>query len=181
MKKVLLILGLIGVFSLGAVAQSETPAAEVFGGYSFMNTDTNNLTDRFNVHGWNASVNGNFNRWFGIKGDFSGHYGSPDALGGIDVTQYTYLFGPQLTARGEKADVFVHALFGGARFNAEAGGISADDSAFAMAFGGGLDWKANKNFAVRVVQFDYLPTRFADDTQNNIRLSFGVVFKFGER
>ena len=55
---------------------------------------------------------------------------------------------------------------------------SASESAFAMAFGGGLDYNLNKNFAVRVGQFDYLPTRFGDATQNNFRYSTGIVLKF---
>jgi hypothetical protein len=47
-----------------------------------------------------------------------------------------------------------------------------------MAFGGGADVTLNKTFAVRVGQFDYLMTRFGGDSQNNVRFSTGVVFKF---
>jgi hypothetical protein len=52
------------------------------------------------------------------------------------------------------------------------------DSAFTMAFGGGLDYNLNRKFAVRVGQFDYLPTRFGGETQNNFRYSAGVVVRF---
>src|SRR5947208_12930492 len=61
-----------------AVAQ-DTPKFEVFGGYSYASA-SKTLTlgrSRPNLNGWNASVAGNFNRWIGIVGDFSGYYGSP--------------------------------------------------------------------------------------------------------
>lgn len=60
---------------------------------------------------------------------------------------------------------------------------------FAMAVGGGLDIEVHKNVDIRVVQFDYNPIfrRDKEDaflgtipgrTQNNIRLSFGVVVHY---
>jgi len=50
-----------------------------------------------------------------------------------------------------------------------------------MAFGGGLDVAPHPRVAIRVIQADYLATRFADDWQNNLRLSFGIVLRFGAR
>lgn len=51
-----------------------------------------------------------------------------------------------------------------------------------MTIGGGVDAAITRNFAVRVAQLDYLPTRFSlglEDRQNNLRFSTGVVFRFG--
>jgi hypothetical protein len=62
-----------------------------------------------------------------------------------------------------------------------------------MAFGGGVDAKLNSRFGLRVVQVDYLPSRFGGQTealfgtvgplitswQNNLRVSTGIVVKFG--
>ncbi len=61
------------------------------------------------------------------------------------------------------------------------------DSTFAMAFGGGLDWKAGDHILVRVAQADYLYTKHdfsfgvpgIATHQNNIRLSAGIVYVFG--
>ena len=57
---------------------------------------------------------------------------------------------------------------------------------FAMVVGGGLDIKVHKNVDIRVIQFDYNPVFFGDQQvgtfnidgqkQNNIRMSFGIVF-----
>jgi hypothetical protein len=50
------------------------PKAEVYGGYSYVNIDTNGLTSRQNANGWEAAVSGNFNKWFAVEGDVSGYY-----------------------------------------------------------------------------------------------------------
>jgi hypothetical protein len=58
-------------------------------------------------------------------------------------------------------------------------------NAFALTAGGGLDIKLSHHFAIRVVQAEYLMTRFDNVAtgksaeQNNIRLSGGLVFRWG--
>lgn len=151
-----LLLLLLPLLALG----KDAPYAEVFGGYSYYHA-----AGGIHLNGWNASVAGNLNDWLGIVGDFSGHYG--------DFHQHAYLFGPQLSYRKLPfVTPFVHSLFGGARVNI---GLQ---NAFAMALGGGVDVKVGLHTAVRAVQADYLMTRFGGSTQNNARLSFGLVFRF---
>ena len=93
--------------------------------------------------------------------------------------------GPEFKMPNEKGSVFVHGLFGFAHDTVSADilgtNVSVSDNAFATALGGGYDWKASDVISVRLFQFDYLMTRFGSQTQNNIRLSFGVTFhpKFG--
>ena len=53
------------------------------------------------------------------------------------------------------------------------------DSSFAMAFGGGVDFKLSDKVAIRMIQADYVQTRFASDRQNSARLSAGIVFHIG--
>ena len=65
--------------------------------------------------------------------------------------------------------------------------VSATQTAFAMAVGGGLDWKLSKRFSIRPVSVDYVLTRFPslltgnNQNQNSIRASAGIIFAFGER
>jgi opacity protein-like surface antigen len=150
---------------------------EIFGGFQFTRLNPGGL----NSGGWNAAAQYNWSRNFGVKADFSGAYKGV-VLGGAQIRQHTYLFGPVLSARtGRGNTIFAHALFGGARstFDGNNTGIpSSSENAFAMAFGGGYDWNVNQSFAIRLAQFDYLPTRFGNDTQNNFRYSVGIVFKF---
>ena len=50
------------------------------------------------------------------------------------------------------------------------------ETGFAGAFGGGLDIRAGDRIDVRVIQFDYNPTRLFDSTQHNFRIGVGIVF-----
>ena len=120
MRKVVLLIALLGLFSLLTVAQ-ETPKAEVFGGYQF--THTNIIGTGLNFNGWNASVTGNVNKWFGVAGDFSGNYHS-ETGGSLKV--YSYTFGPVISLNhGGKLNPFVHALFGGAHANLSVNGAGS--------------------------------------------------------
>jgi outer membrane immunogenic protein len=52
-----------------------------------------------------------------------------------------------------------------------------------MTVGGGVDVKISRRFSIRPAQVDYLLTRFNEfgtgaQTQNNLRVSTGVVFHF---
>jgi hypothetical protein len=75
-------------------------------------------------------------------------------------------------------------LFGGAHAGESiAGGTSGSQNAFAMAFGGGVDYRINHRLSLRPLQVDYLMTRFpegttSNQTQNNLRASTGIVIHF---
>ena len=150
---------LAGMLCLPALAQR----VELFGGAQF-----EHLQPAYNAVGWNASLTGNFKHVLGITGDFSGVYKTHSSV-------YTYTFGPVLSARLPVVQPFVHALFGGATISAR--GVS--DNAFAMFLGGGLDVGFRKGIAFRLVQADWMMTKFGDRTQNDQgRVSAGIVLKF---
>jgi hypothetical protein len=154
----MLLPAILSLLSLGASAQK----AEIFGGYQFTH-----LQPAFNANGWNASVTGNFKHVLGITGDFSGAYQQ-------NASVYTYTVGPVFTARLPVVQPFVHALFGG---------ITASNgrshSGFAMLLGGGIDLGLRKGIGFRIVQADWLSTRFSGDMRNrNLRVSTGIVVKF---
>jgi hypothetical protein len=116
-------------------------------------------------------VTGNFKHVLGITGDFSGVYNSRRGSSSV----YTYTVGPVLTARLPVVQPFVHALFGGAT----ATGSGVNSNAFAMLVGGGLDIGFRKGIGFRLVQADWLMTKFGDQTQENQgRVSAGIVIKF---
>jgi opacity protein-like surface antigen len=160
-----------------AVAQ-DYPKAEVFGGFSIAHLDTEGaqsklgLPSTFNIKtwypGWEIAGQYNLTKMFGIKADFTGNYGKPLSVTGAppglpSARAYSFLFGPVVSFRGDHITPFVHALFGGNHASVDAsalvGNPAISDTAFAMAIGGGLDWKLTHHFAVRVGQFDYLYTK----------------------
>ena len=153
---------LAGVLCAPAFAQR----VEIFGGAQY-----DHLQPSYNAVGWNASLTGNLKHVLGITGDFSGAYNSHRN----NSTVYTYTVGPVLAARMPVVQPFVHALFGGATISA--GG--ATDNAFAMLVGGGLDIGLRKGIGLRLVQADWLMSKFGNQTQDRQgRVSAGIVIKF---
>lgn len=168
-----------------------------------------------NFNGWNVSAQANLNGWLGVKADFSGHYATPltvtsgaqSVVSDVGVTGfppkatvYSFLFGPVGYRKIDRVTPFAHALFGGNRVGTatitippfppllpNSTPLSISDTAFAMAFGGGVDFEANKHISIRVGQVDYLYTRHnfsygvagVATHQNNLRVSAGIVFTFG--
>ena len=177
MRKLLWISALFLVLTVSAAAQ-DYPKAEVFGGYSYLHVSE--LGTGFNFNGASGSIAVNLNHSVGIVGDFGGYH---NGNSGVSTSTFTYLFGPKFAYRGnERITPYFHVLLGGAHVSASFSGVSGSDSAFALAFGGGADVKVASHVAIRVIQVDYLLTKFNDgdnDRQNNVRVSAGIVFRWG--
>jgi hypothetical protein len=157
------------------------------------------VNEREGFNGVNASITGNLTRYFGVKGDFSGHFKKKTFPIGIaslelDSNLFQFLGGVQVkdNSTETKFKPFIHALVGAARVRNE-GNFSTDicvavfpspcpadfsetDTGLAGVFGGGLDIRAGKRLDIRVIQFDYNPTRVFDSTQHNFRIGAGIVF-----
>jgi hypothetical protein len=162
-----------------ALAQIPTKG-NVFLGYSYASAGLS-MNGRTNLNGWDGSLEGKILPWVGIVADFSGLYGSQHVpvVPPISVTTgvHSFLFGPRASVAVGKFTPFVHALFGASHVNESALGSSGSDSSFATAWGGGVDYRLVHGIGWRV-QADVLQTRFFSDTQNNFRLSTGVVLHF---
>jgi opacity protein-like surface antigen len=184
-----IVLIILAPLCFAGLAGAQVPAGNVFFGYSYYNTDLSSI-DRANTNGWEASVEGKVVPFLGIVADVDSHYGSqnfsgcvpPPLLGGggavcsfnASVTERNFLFGPRVSFSVGRFRPFAEALFGGAHVNA---GEAGSDTSFATAVGGGLDYKLIRPVAWRF-QGDYVQTRFFGTTQNNLRLSTGIVFRF---
>jgi len=173
MRKLVSFFGFLVVASLALPLPAHAQKAELFGGYSYVRLDTSPGSQNFN--GWNASLDVNTFKILGFKADFSGTYASPF---GVSTHLYTFLFGPQLNLPTPFVSPFVHALFGGARLGASAGGVTTSSTSFASAIGGGIDVHPLPLVGLRLIQADYLTTHFGGTRQNNIRISAGLVLRF---
>ncbi len=146
---------LAAISSVTAFAQTDDyKKAEAFVGFSNNQVDTgfsdndNDLRDFFDeresFNGFNVSVTGNTSRYFGIKGDVSGHYKSyefdvprPGTVNAtdrfkVDASVYNFLGGVQVkdNARdGSRFRPFGHALVGAAHARAK-----VDSSFFTSGF-----------------------------------------------
>ncbi len=201
--------GTILLFGMAATAQ-EFPRAEIVFDYSYARFAPSLPNSQgHSLNGGGGSFTYNFTENLGIKAEFQG-YGSTltgfsipasatfptGGKGNVQGDLFTYLFGPQVKARGGKVNPFVHILFGGAHTNVYANAYKAvcqpsagacrfsatpGGDGFALAFGGGVDVPINKTIAIRPAGIDYLMTRFTNPltsttNQNNFRYTAGVVF-----
>lgn len=186
MKRFALLCALVVCFAGVASAQDDMSKVDLFAGYSFAHASDNGFGLNFN--GGSASGAYNLTPMLGLVADFGGYHTNSY---NSDANVYTFLFGPRVNFHEGKFTPFVQGLIGGghlsapnicsgARVHREGGlfGCSASDTNFAMTLGGGVDWNANQRFAIRLVQVEYLMTRFFGQTQNGVRLSTGVVVRF---
>jgi len=181
------------------------PRAELFLGYSYIRgVPTLSPGNRMDfLNGGSTSIAFNLNRTLGLVGDFGGYNArqiqltgagaNPARVADASGTAFTYLAGPRLSFRHDRVTPFIQALFGGVHASQETlsncSGVLCTplptENSFAMTAGGGVDLRIHRHLAIRIVQAEYLMTNFANlstgnrDTQNDIRLSSGLVFGFG--
>ncbi len=184
LRFVVSLLAVVTVFGLSASAQ-EIPKIDTSFNYSYVraNPATSGFGG-FNLNGGSASAAYNFRDWLSGVAEFGGyHVGSANGVN-VDSNMTTYLFGPRVTYRRSRLSPFAHVLFGPAHAGSGVFATSNSHTAFATALGGGVDWKVRDRFSIRPVQFDYLLTHFPEitngnnQTQNNLRVSTGIVFHF---
>lgn len=189
MRKMMMLAAMLLVAAIPAHAQDTYPAAEIFGGYSYLSVDTGagldgDLSDFFDnregFHGVGFSVAGNLSRNFGIVGDFSYNRKKIDlGVGDIKLNEFIFLFGPRVYARGGSVTGFAHALVGGVRSKTTSDdfGNFGSSTNFAMGFGGGVDVNVTDSIGIRVFQLDYIPVRAEGEWFHNLRAQAGITFR----
>ena len=173
MRKFMVLACVLGLFAVSAMAaeQDSTPKAEFFGGYQY-----SHLEGGVNGNGFDFSVNGNFNNYFGITADLGSSFTTQN---GVSFHNYTYTFGPQLSLRANKAYTpFVHALIGGDRASASFGGVSVTGNGYAMLAGGGVDFNFSRHMAFRGGADWLLLHSNGTTSSKNVRMLTGIVFRY---
>ncbi len=199
MRKFAVALALLFIPAISAMA-ADTPRFELFAGYDYLHTGFNetNLgiagTTGNNLSGWNSSLTVNLNRRVGLVGDFTANYGKQFQTINSDPTiagtaerpfPYTFLFGPRVyLGNNSRVRPFAEGMIG--VIHAQEGLVGLDgtvnvdnNTAFAAAMGGGLDVRCRKHIEIRAVEADYLISHLLSTTQNNLRVSTGIVFRIG--
>ncbi len=148
----------------------------------------------FWLQGGSANAALTFFHGLGVAANLSGGHASNIAPG-VDVSKVSFIAGPRYTYNTSRwsdsyldvkrgTSVFGEWLFGGVYafnglFPATAGGFKSSASAFAMQVGGGLDVALGNGFSVRAFELDYVRSDLPNngtDTQNHLRLAFGVSY-----
>ncbi len=177
---------LLTVALVGPAAAQIPTKGNVFFGYSYLDGDLSGT--RVSVNGWNGSLEGKVFPFVGIVADLSGYYGSqnfPVPCGSFGTgcvisakaNMHSVIFGPRVSVPIGKFTPFGEALFGVSHISGSVIGFSNSNTSFADAFGGGLDYRIVHGLGFRV-EGDLLETKFFSNTQQNVRLSVGLVLHF---
>ncbi len=142
----------------------------------------------FWMGGGKAEASAYFGRDLSVVAEIAGEHANSINSAGESLSFVSYLFGPRYTfVNRSKLAPFAQFLVGGVHgfdgmFPGPGVYISNPD-AFAFAPGGGLNLHLSHRFALRLVQADYFQTQLPNDgnnRQNHLRISGGVIFRFGE-
>jgi len=175
-------------FALGNTAPDATPAPApdprfVYGGRDDFRWQLGIGVDwlRFRSSIFNASAVGVdssvtyfTNEWFGVEGNIVTGF-APEILDREHVKLLIYGAGPKIALRQKKWEPWIHAIVGGAHEQPQTAGNSKN--AFAVEAGGGADYRINPRFSARL-EADWVHTNFFGQSQNNFKLTAGVVFHF---
>ena len=169
MQKIAWVLAGVVLFCAPALAQQSAPFVDLAGNYSYLRASET----KSNYNGASVSLSINTNQWLGLVADVGGyHQAVPARAESANIV--TYLLGPRVYYReDQRITPFVQTLLGGAH------NTLTGQSSIALTAGGGFDVKIDPRVSLRVIQAEYLMTRFGTVTQNNMRISAGIVFHFG--
>ena len=151
----------------------QTPRIAVEAGYSFMRFDspTIGFADYSNLQGANGSLTYNLTPSFGVTAEVGGEYGQHLQVAG-------WMVGPQVYHHFLGANFFAHGLYGQAQTRVDIGS-AVTNTGRALAGGGGIDIPISTRFSIRAIQADFINTQTFSVSQNNLRFSAGLVFRWG--
>lgn len=209
MRKSFATISVILLFAMLAAAQ-DVPKTEAFLGYSYVRAKTATNIPAFSANGGGGQFLYNFNKWLGGVADLGAVHNGNISGRQLDTTMANFLFGPRLSFRYARITPYFNVLWGGVAaatsthvalaalpippiylpgagnvVQATSARVGADQTAFAMVAGGGIDIKINKHLSFRPIGLDYYMTRLQnlrsanDNNQTNLRYTSGFNFTFG--
>jgi hypothetical protein len=173
-------------------AGRDTPKVDIFGGYSYMRSNTVVSGAPINLNGGSGSLAYNFNNWLGVVGDVGFYHQGSVTANRLSLDVATYQAGPRISLRRHEHLIpFAQLLLGAGHASGTLyttslrGGFApiGANNGFILTAGGGMDWKLTPTIGIRLVQAEYLYSQFLNggaygNRQNNVRLSAGIVFSF---
>lgn len=163
-----------------AGAQSKlVPTIEVFGGYSHLSLQTGS----FGVGSW-KEMNG-FDFAVTVPHIVKGLGATVDGSGNYATTfkQYNYFVGPQYKWDLGRFNLIAHGLYGKSQTRLENPGstfLAPSDKERSIAIGGEVDLPVANKVFWRILQGDVLITSAFGSSQRNVRLSTGLIYRFGK-
>lgn len=157
--------------------------AELYGGFNLTPASPDPIVPKANLSGFVFGVGAYANPLFGAAFEVSKQYGTaPSSAGSFasaSLHESSYLAGPQIRFLNRtNINASFRALLGGVQGQVFQPGSQESQTRFALMLGVGVDVGVTKHVAIRVEPGLYR-TSFNQQNQNNFRISFGPVFRFG--
>jgi Outer membrane protein beta-barrel domain len=211
MRRSFVVFAVVLLCAMAAVAQ-DVPKYETFLGYTYVRANSATNVSAFSANGGGGQFAYNFNKWLAAVADLGAVHNGNINGHMLDSTLANFLFGPRVSLRYSRIKPYFQVLWGGvyATSSTQVSGllpvtlpaylpgvptpipgqpitarIGAQQTAFAMTAGGGLDIKISKYVSFRPIGLDYYMTRLqnlrtqGDNNQNNLRYTTGFNFTFG--
>ena len=185
---------MIGLALTGSAFSQDSRVTELFGGYSFIETDPGiDGLDSFGSNGVHVEVSRFFSQKFGVGLELSSHFGSTSMVAegphDLSSTQYSLLIGPRLNSLSFwRIRLSTRALFGFStvdldveqadEMNSIPASLEDTQTDFAIALGASIDVELSERISLRLIQSNRFFTFFGDGTQSNTRYSSGILVHF---
>jgi hypothetical protein len=175
------------LFLLPMSANAQLLPKEVSVSYSFLQANSSGNGGAFNANGGNLTAVWMLKPRIDLLADFGGyHFGGQP--GGVDGRLLTYTAGPRLSFRKESRrwTPFCQLLLGAGRVSGSSGNLTAAENGFVLLAGGGVNLRFRAHVDIHALEVNYLMTRFVrvtgtSGTQNDFRISSGLVFRLGRK
>jgi outer membrane immunogenic protein len=189
----LLALILCGLFLLASPARLSAQGSsrlEFGGDYNYLHTNAPpGGCGCFNAMGGDGWVGFRSTKEFSIVGEFASQSASNISGTPASIRMYTFMGGPRFTIRSRRRLMpFGKFYVGGAHASGDLvpnnSGLPSSANVLAFAAGGGADFGISPGLSIRLIDVDYLYTRFNNGTNNhqdNVRLAAGIVIRLGNQ
>src|SRR5262249_41584082 len=174
----------ISCLTIAGLQFAQAADVEVFGGYAVTQMKPQDQSSN-TMNGWNTTVTAYATKRLGLTADFAGFYATaPTALTNgneADLRQYSFMGGPQvrLLQKGRFSSS-VRAVFGTAYgYLPDSSYGIADQTKFSALVGSNFDIRVSRRVSMRFSPGLYITQFGTDQTQKNIRFSFGPVLQLG--
>jgi hypothetical protein len=176
----ILLVSLFLIFSSSFMPAQKLPEIDGYGGFSHIRFDSSSLgfSGSPGLNGWAASITApHLYEELGLTIKASGDYGS-------QLKIYNFLLGPQFSIEKGRLRLFGNVLFGKAETKVRINQPTRSEITSvgrAVALGGGLEVTLAHHISVRPIDADYVFSKTFGSNQNYLRLSAGLVYRFGKK
>ena len=160
--------------------------------YTVTVTDSTNVTGTatFSLKGGSGDAAVTLFRGLGLAVNVTGEHAA-NIGNNVGLSQIAVMGGPRYTRSLpmlHRTQLFAEGLFGGIHaFDSVFPGSTETTSSaggFSMQLGGGVNVRVAHGVSIRALEIDYVHTNLPNnnaDSQNDLRLAFGVSYRFGRR